>query len=189
MKKLSNHNVFARSKFLCQSTFQIRCLYTKLTRRFPATLFIVAIGSLFSACDEDDKTVLEKELDQVRHAVSSYHDLDHAKAHGYDTEVTGYRSQMGYHYLKGALVDNNFEITKPEILVYAPYGTDSMKFVAVEYVTPIADLNNPPPVPEGFTGSDDVWEINTEFKLWTLHVWVGLENSHGIFAPHNPKLP
>ena len=64
-----------------------------------------------------------------------------------------------------------------------------MKLVAVEYAVPITDLNNPPPVPEGFTGSDDVWEINTEFKLWTLHVWVGLDNPHGIFASHNPKLP
>ena len=94
----------------------------------------------------------------------------------------------GIHYLNASLLDDKFEVEKPELLLYAPDENNKLKFVAVEYAVPIEDLNNPPPVPEGFKGADDVWEINTEFKLWTLHVWVKLENPDGIFAPHNPAL-
>ena len=96
--------------------------------------------------------------------------------------------QMGFHYLNVRLLDDKFEVEKPELLLYAPDENNKLKFVAVEYAVPIEDLNNPPPVPEGFKGDADVWEINTEFKLWTLHVWVKLENPNGIFAPHNPAL-
>ena len=95
---------------------------------------------------------------------------------------------MGFHYLNASLLDDKFEVEKPELLLYAPDENNKLKFVAVEYAVPVEDLNNPPPVPEGFKGNDDVWEINTEFKLWTLHVWVKLENPDGIFAPHNPAL-
>lgn len=154
-----------------------------------AGLFILSMGSLFSGCTEDHKPVLDQELLRLHDAVSVYSDLKKAKADGYDTEVTGYRTQMGFHYLNTALLDDKFEIEKPELLLYAPYGKDSLKFVAVEYATPIKDIKNPPPVPEGFTGPNDKWEINTEFNLWTLHVWIELENEHGLFAPHNPKLP
>ncbi len=152
-----------------------------------------AMLALNSCTEEDHKqelpNVVQQELDQVRQSVIPYRDLKKAIAAGYDHEVTGYRAQMGYHYLNAALLDDKFELQKPEILLYAPYGKDSMKLVAVEYATPIADIRNPPAVPEGFTGKDDEWEINTEFNLWTLHAWVELENTHGIFAPHNTKLP
>jgi hypothetical protein len=42
--------------------------------------------------------------------------------------------------------------------------------------------------PEGFTGTDDVWDNNTAFQLWTLHAWIWLANPDGIFAPFNPLL-
>ncbi len=196
MKKSLNPHVFPPAEFLSQAAKSksfYRNVKIALARGFIVTLFIFAVSILFPGCkkehQEEQQPVLERELDQLRQAVSSYGDIQKAIAAGYDTDVTGYRTQMGFHYLKASLVDDKFEIKKPELLLYAPYGKDSLKFVAVEYATPITDLNNPPPVPEGFTGSGDVWEINTEFKLWTLHVWVGLDNPHGIFAPHNTKLP
>jgi hypothetical protein len=86
---------------------------------------------------------------------------------------------MGFHYLNASLLDDKFEVEKPELLLYIPGENNKLKFVAVEYAVPIEDLDNPPSVPEGFT----------EFKLWTLHVWVKLDNPHGIFAPHNPSIP
>ena len=96
---------------------------------------------------------------------------------------------MGHHYLKATLLDGTFELEKPEVLLYAPDENGKMQFVAVEYATPIEDLNNPPPAPEGFTGTEDVWEVNTEFSLWTLHAWVAMENPNGIFTSHNLLLP
>ncbi|MCF0061771.1 hypothetical protein MUK70_21250 [Dyadobacter chenwenxiniae] len=167
--------------------------YLTLVKNFPTYLFVGAISIFFTSCTEEQRKdhdpVVEQELNQVRQAVIPFRDLNKAIAEGYDQEVTGYRTQMGFHYLNTDLLDNKFEIGKPEILLYAPYGKDTMKLVAVEYATPIKDIKNPPAVPEGFTGKDDEWEINTEFNLWTLHAWVELDNTHGIFAPHNTKLP
>lgn len=155
-------------------------------------LFIIGF-SFLTSCSDDDEAVLtepwKQELQQLRNAVSTYDAIENAINDGYDNEFTGYRTQMGFHYLNGSLLDDTFEAGKPEVLLYAPYDNDSLRFVAVEYAVPIADMENPPPAPEGFTGNEDVWEINTEFKVWTLHVWVGLDNPNGIFIPKNPVLP
>jgi hypothetical protein len=64
-----------------------------------------------------------------------------------------------------------------------------MELVAVEYGSPIKDINNPTPPTEGFTGTADVRKTDTEFKLWTWHAWVVMENPEGIFAPMNPLPP
>lgn len=153
-------------------------------------LFLVAVSPLIS-CDDDDKEVplWQEEIERLRVATTPYDFIEHAGHDGYDTEVTGYRTHMGYHYLNASLLDDKFEVEKPELLLYVPGENNKLKFVAVEYAVPIEDLNNPPPVPEGFKGDADVWEINTEFKLWTLHVWIKLDNPDGIFAPHNMTLP
>ena len=159
------------------------------TKRGYFIMLLLVAASLLMNCDDDDKVELwQPEVERLRAAITPYDFIEHAKHDGYDNEVTGYRTQMGYHYLKASILDDKFEVEKPEILLYAPDDNNDLKFVAVEYAVPIADLNNPPPVPEGFKGDADVWEINTEFKLWTLHVWVKLENPNGIFASHNPSL-
>jgi hypothetical protein len=153
-------------------------------------VLFVATSFGLQGCDKKtEESPVDKEIKQVKNAVAPFATKSAGVAAGYNVDVTGYRTQMGHHFLNIELLDDSFEINKPEVLLYAPYGTDSMKLVAVEYATPIEDLNNPPAKPEGFTGSSDVWEINTEFKLWTLHVWVGLDNPHGLFASHNPNLP
>jgi hypothetical protein len=153
-------------------------------------MLLLVAASLLISCDDDENEaeLWQPEMERLRAAITPYDFIEHAKHDGYDNEVTGYRAHMGYHYLNATLLDNKFEVEKPELLLYAPDENNKLKFVAVEYAVPIEDLNNPPPVPKGFQGDDDVWEINTEFKLWTLHVWVKLENPDGIFAPHNPTL-
>lgn len=160
-----------------------------LKKEFYFTMLFFITASLVISCDDDDKVELwQPEMERLRAAITAYDHIHHAQHDGYDTEVTGYRSQMGFHYLNAPLLDDKFEVEKPEILLYAPDENNNLKFVAVEYAVPISDMDNPPPAPEGFKGDADVWEINTEFKLWTLHVWVKLENPHGIFASHNPAL-
>jgi hypothetical protein len=130
-----------------------------------------------------------QELAQLRRAVARYHRIENALADGYDFDLTGYRTQMGHHYLKMDLLDDQFELTKPELLMYVQDPNGRWRFVGVEYAVPITDMENPQPAPEGFSGSADVWGINTEFNVWVLHVWVGLNNPQGIFASHNPRLP
>ncbi|HSP40687.1 MAG TPA: hypothetical protein VLN46_04580 [Gillisia sp.] len=132
---------------------------------------------------------LNKELAALRAYVAPYHNYEKALEDGYVVDITGYRTMMGHHYLKPEYLDAQFNLVQPEVLMYAPGPNGKMRLVGVEYATIIEDMNNPPPAPEGFTGNSDVWAINTEFNVWTLHVWVGLDNPNGIFTMHNPRLP
>ena len=54
--------------------------------------------------------LLKKELALLRATVAPWHDFDTAFEAGYNLEVTGYRSQMGFHYLNPGLLDDTFEI-------------------------------------------------------------------------------
>ena len=187
LKKLAFPNVGSVTKFKTEK-LGIDEKGVRITSKYFLVLVFVATSSLLS-CDDDDKVEpWQAEIEQLRAAIVAYDLIEHAKHDGYENEVTGYRTQMGFHYLNVPLLDDKFEVEKPELLLYAPDENGKLKFVAVEYAVPIEDLNNPPPAPEGFTGDADVWEINTEFKLWTLHVWVKLENPDGLFASHNPLL-
>ena len=154
---------------------------------FGSTMILIA-----ASCSNDDSVEMEPwqlEVAELKQAMSDYGDFEAAKAAGYDLDATGYRTQMGHHFLNATLLDDRFELMKPEVLLYAPDDSGTMQFVAVEYGMPIPDMDNPPPAPEAFTGSQDQWEINTEFNMWTLHVWIELENPNGIFSARNPVLP
>lgn len=137
----------------------------------------------------ENKDLPHQEIAKLRAAMVKYHDLENAQADGYNIPATDYVSKMGFHYLNLGLLDQEFELERPELLLYVPKPNGELKFVGVEYATPIEDLNNPPPPPEGFSGDADHWVINHEAGLWTLHVWVGLPNPDGIFAAQNPRLP
>jgi hypothetical protein len=161
-----------------------------LKRKYLCMLVFIAANFLMSCQDDDHKQdPWQGEVDQLRSALTSFDDIESAKDKGYESEVTGYVKNMGFHYLNTAILDDKFDVENPELVLYVPDGHGGLKFVAVEYAVPIVDLNNPPPAPQGFKGDADVWEINTEFKLWTLHAWVGTDNPHGIFHPHNPNIP
>ena len=131
----------------------------------------------------------EAEIARLQEAIAPFADFETAQEAGYDIQATDYRNQMGYHYLHAGILDANFEVERPEVLIYIKGPSGTMELVAVEYGIPIADINNPPPAPEGFTGDHDVWNVDTEFKLWTLHAWVILDNPDGIFTARNPLLP
>src|SRR6476620_3194085 len=114
-------------------------------RRYLLSASVALFGIMLStSCSKDDKpTVQQQEINQVRAAVSSLTTRSKAIDAGYNIPVTGYRTQMGYHLLNESLLDDTFEISKPEVLLYAPYNNDSMKLVAVEYATPIENINQP----------------------------------------------
>lgn len=135
------------------------------------------------------KDLPKKELASLRAYIAPYHNFQKALDDGYVADITGYRTMMGHHFLKPEYLDATFSLLEPEVLIYAPGPSGKMRLVGVEYATLIDDMNNPPPAPEGFSGNADEWAINTEFEVWTLHVWVGLNNPKGIFAMHNPRLP
>jgi len=131
------------------------------------------------------KPVLNQELALAKASTAKYHNIQTALADGY-VDINLYIPHMGWHYLKGSLADEHFEIDKPELLVYAEKPNGGLRLVAVEYAVPLPLSSNPP---EGFTGDEDVWTENVGAGLWTLHAWVWLHNPNGVFAAFNPNTP
>ncbi len=153
---------------------------------------VIIAGLVIVGCDTEDPIVnpiptdpLEAELAKVKSATERYQDIDNALGDQYE-DIELFAANQGWHYLKAGLVDENFDMEKPEILVYAPDSNGGLMLVAVEYAVPV-DLS--PDAPDGFTGADDVWHINTDFGLWVLHTWVWSDNPDGMFNPTNPRVP
>lgn len=124
------------------------------------------------------------ELKQAWQASIKYQDIQNAYADKY-ADINVVMQNMGYHYMKSDIVDSVFDPGKPELLVYNKRPDSSFQLVAVEYAVPLDKSVN---APEGFTGSDDVWDHNTDFGLWLLHAWVWSYNPAGIFHPTNPQV-
>jgi hypothetical protein len=125
-----------------------------------------------------------RELALARRATARYHDIANALADGY-VDGNLYTPGEGYHYINNLLVDGHFDPAQPEVLLYAKRPCDDgLKLVAVEYVSP-----NTFPVPEGFTGDDDVWESEEPFPIWVLNAWIWVHNPNGVFAFLNPRVP
>jgi hypothetical protein len=210
----NNINYFADMNFGRRKSLKIMdspSLISPITGYFKLILLLMVLG-LWTSCestfDEPEIVALQEDQDagefrddharhglpsaeiaRVRSAVAGYHNMEKAMADGYTFPVPGYYSQMGYHYLNPALMDNQFELEKPELLLYAPSPSGKLKLVAVEYAIPVAVH---PLTPEGFSGDADVWTVNNDDPanpLWTLHVWTTLQNPDGIFAARNPRLP
>jgi len=126
---------------------------------------------------------LQTELAKVRSATEKYLNIANAIEDGY-TDINVIVKGMGYHYMKVENVDGTFDPGKPELLVYSKNPTSGkMRLVAVEYAVP-----NTEPLPEGFSGNEDVWVNNADFGLWLLHAWVWYHNPDGMFNPTNPRV-
>lgn len=123
-----------------------------------------------------------QELQQARAATARYRDLKNAIKDGY-SNINVDVPNMGHHFMKASLVDGTFDIRKPEILVYNGLDTGDPELVAVEYAVPLDS-----PMPEGFTGSDDIWNGTSGFPLWLVHAWVWRYNPDGVFNWTNPTV-
>ena len=128
---------------------------------------------------------LNQELALARASTAKYHNINKALADGY-VDINLYIPNMGWHFLNEDLLDDTFEIDKPEILVYADKPGGGYRLVALEYAVPLPLSVDPP---AGFTGDDDVWFENVGAGIWALHAWVWLHNPDGIFADFNPNVP
>ena len=159
----------------------------QITRNFGNGRRLLALLATLAsaACGKDDpvRPAGEVELDRAHAATDRYQDINRAIADGYaDAKIV--MQGMGHHYLNASLLDDKFEPEKPELLVYAPDG-GRMRLVAVEYAQP---LDKVAAAPSGFTGTDDVWDRNTKYGLWTLHAWVWLDNAAGVFHSTNTRV-
>lgn len=124
-----------------------------------------------------------QELKQAHDATAKFRNIQTAFDSGY-VDINVVVPNMGYHFMKSAIVNPVFEVPKPEILVYNKKVNGEFDLVAVEYAVPLSA--SPDKAPEGFTGSADVWEHNDTFGLWLCHAWVWKFNPAGVFHDTNP---
>jgi len=140
-------------------------------------------NAVFKYHDVGSQTLWE--LNQARAATAQYRDIKNAFRDGY-ASIDVVVPNMGYHFRKLDLVDGVFDYKHPEILVYNKNLDGSFELLAVEYAVPISVT--PDVAPEGFTGSGDVWDRNTDFGLWLQHAWIWSFNPAGVFHDTNPLI-
>lgn len=152
-----------------------------------AVAFSSAVDTDVSANDGDETCGNEcrKQLAQVRAATAKYHDVEEALLDGY-VPVSGCIAlptgpAMGIHYANIQMVDGELDVTKPEILVYAPEADGELRLVAVEYMIPKVLA---PGLPELYGRHFHDGPMDT----WTLHAWVWKNNPAGMFEDFNSKV-
>lgn len=169
--------------------------------RFGVLIAIVGMttfgGSVLATSDGQD------ELAVVRQVTAQFHDIETAKAAGYELGyvngagnriITGCIAHptagvMGYHYFNKALIDDLvIDPQKPEGLVYTSGPEGQLKLVAVEYVVPGAN-SNPPGVSEPPTVLGHQMHILVPaVGFYIQHFWVWSHNPSGMFVDWNPEL-
>ena len=163
-----------------------------------ATVGMVALGGnvLATAGPQNDLAV-------VRQATARFHDIDAAKAAGYELGyvngagnriITGCVAHptagvMGYHYFNKALIDDLvIDPLKPEGLVYMSGPDGQRKLVAVEYVVPGLG-SNPPGVSQPPTVlGREMHILVPAVGFYIQHFWVWSHNPAGMFVDWNPEL-
>ena len=169
---------------------------------------LVAAGALaLSACDavgsestSADATAAGAEarsatagadgLAAVRRATAQYQNVDRAVADGYGAVVVSECVEappggMGYHYVNLGLMDGTVEASAPEVVLYEPQKNGRLRLVAVEYIVPVADFDDPGPAPEPF---GQTFHLSGAAGGWALHAWVWKHNPSGTFADFNPDV-
>ena len=156
-----------------------------------------------------DTAGLHAELAQVRRATARFHDLDAAKAAGYELGwVNGggtwiingcvanvgnpAAGAMGYHYFnKDLMADLTVDPQRPEVLVYAPGPDGKRRLAAVEWV-----VRGPSSSPKGLSETDPAPELfgmpmrvlNPVVGFYLMHAWIWQPNPAGMFMDWNPDV-
>ena len=128
-------------------------------------------------------------LAKVRSATAKYQRVEVAIADGYlEASHCVYNEElgagMGYHFVKGSLVDPVFDPLKPEALLFERDENGEFILVGVEYI--VIDVGQPHP----HFGNHplDVGGTPVPVPHYSLHVWVWKNNPWGMFSPYNPNV-
>ena len=169
-----------------------------------------------AACDSDEISSSERELEAVR-AATTYATVAAANAAGYTTWspdptvagstcATDAQGKMGYHLvnvpLRGsaadpangdAVIDQN----RPEMLLYEKRADGTVRQVGVEYIV-FKDawerVHGPNAAPPKVFGEPLLFSSHSfvtggpSIPHYELHVWLHSENPNGMFAPWHPGI-
>ena len=179
--------------------------------RIPLTLSLVTV---LLACEDHPGTLAPdgaasvearaanasaaSQIAQLRRLVAPFHDFQTASDAGWSAPITTClvagdlpstpgSGAMGFHFGNVAFIQDGgvVDLLQPELLLYEPEKNGKLRFVGVEYIVPFTDhpASAAPPTLLG-----QPFAQVPEFGVWGLHIYVGRENSSGIFAPWNPKV-
>lgn len=130
------------------------------------------------------------DIAEVRELTADYHDIEIAKAAGWDVDMSGCvehptEGGMGHHFGRPEYIDGRVDFREPQVLLYEPGDNDEFIFVGVEYIVPFAILpaDADPPVLFGHE-----FHANHELEIWALHMWTEKENPKGMFYDWNPDV-
>ena len=174
--------------------------------RLRFVLFITVLGAITLVTTVAATNGPQDDLSVVRQATARFHDIDAAKAAGYELGyINGSGTRiiagcianvanpaggvMGYHYFNKRLIDDLvIDVDRPEGLVYISTGDGGLRLVAVEYVVPGANSN-----PPGVTQAPSVLGIQMHILVpavgfYIQHFWVWSHNPAGLYVDWNPSL-
>lgn len=130
-----------------------------------------------------------KDLAALRRLLAPFHDIDRARAAGWDTPITPClelpgTGAMGVHWANPGLMGDGGEVAvdEPETLIYEPRGNQKPRLVGVEYIVPLGDSEDAPML------FGQHFHRNEAVGIWALHVWIPRHNPLGTFADWNPKV-
>jgi hypothetical protein len=164
--------------------------------------------------DEAECDRLASELEDAKGVAAAHPTVADAEAAGY-VKVTGYLPGIAAHYINYGNIDGDFELEKPEMLLYDGTEQDS-NIVGLSYYL-FKDGDEEPT--DGFTGDNDHYHRHTGLCFrdgvvvagsnsteaecaaaggrkadgaggWMSHVWIvpGCESDWGVFSGANPSL-
>lgn len=179
------------------------------------SMWVLASVLIIASCSKDDVEYNQREmgnqveieersghadqnklLAQLRAATAKYHRLDVAVDDMYVldphcVEVPGLGG-MGFHALRGDLVDGEFNIFEPEALVYEPMKNGKVRLVAIEFIVRASDWDDSQGVPmfgnQPFDDHTYEGAPGPPFPHYQLHVWVWKNNPLGMYFPFNPNV-
>jgi len=148
---------------------------------------------------------VKRDLAQVRRVTARFHDLDKAKAAGYELGwvngavppariITGCVASptagaMGYHYFNAALMaDNAVNLLEPEVLVYATGDDGELELVAVEWIARGPNTVPPGPAEPPVVLGTPLHILVPAVGFHIMHAWVWKTNPAGMFADFNPDV-
>ncbi|MCA1803102.1 MAG: hypothetical protein LC662_11640 [Rhodothermaceae bacterium] len=128
----------------------------------------------------------------VTAASARFHAVKQAERAGYEMDphcvyVPGVGG-MGHHFIKGELIDPEYNPLMPEALMYEPDKNGNLKLIGVEYIVLNIGQDHPHfgDQPFNIGGVPPLMAANVPH--WSLHVWLWKENPNGMFAPMNPDV-
>jgi hypothetical protein len=134
---------------------------------------------------------VRRDVERLRNATATYQDVRAAQAAGYPTNLPkciadSTMGGMGRHYFDRKIYDATLDVTRPEMLIYAPDATGKPdKLVGVEFVVPFSLVPSTEKAPRLF-GQE--LRRHEEFKYWYLHVWAWKLNKAGLFSDWDPSI-